>query len=81
MTVIIARTRQQINEIYKKMEDKARKIGSEINESKTKYMITSTSENRRKTQDLKVEGKSFMGVSNFKYLGICSAMTIEMIIV
>jgi hypothetical protein len=28
----------------------------------------STSENRRKTQDLKVEAKSFMGVNNFKYL-------------
>jgi hypothetical protein len=40
-----------------------------INESDTKYMIMSTSESRRKTQDLKVEGKSFMGVSNFKYLG------------
>jgi hypothetical protein len=51
------------------MEGKARKIGLEINESKTKCMIMLTSENRRKTQDLKVEGKSFMGMSNFKYLG------------
>jgi hypothetical protein len=51
------------------MEDKARKTGLEINESKTKYMIMSTSENRMKTQDLKIEGKSFMGVNNFKYLG------------
>jgi hypothetical protein len=67
--VIIASTRQKITEIYKKMEDKARKIGLKINESKTKYMIMSMSENRRKTQDLKVEGKSFMGVSNFIYLG------------
>jgi hypothetical protein len=30
-TVIIARTRQKIIEIYKKMEVKARKIGLEIN--------------------------------------------------
>jgi hypothetical protein len=29
----------------------------------------STSESRRKPQDLKVEGKIFMGVSSFKYLG------------
>jgi hypothetical protein len=29
----------------------------------------STSESRRKPQDLKVEGKSFMGVSSFKRLG------------
>jgi hypothetical protein len=32
-------------------------------------MITSTSESRRKPQDLKLEGKAFMGVSSFKYLG------------
>jgi hypothetical protein len=32
-------------------------------------MITSTSENRRKPQDFKVEGKLFTGVSGFKYLG------------
>jgi hypothetical protein len=37
--VIIARTRQKIIQIYKKMEDKAKKIGLEINESKTNYMI------------------------------------------
>jgi hypothetical protein len=29
----------------------------------------STSESRRKPQDLKVEGKLFRGVSSFKYLG------------
>jgi hypothetical protein len=28
----------------------------------------STSESRRKPQDLKVEGKSFLGVSSFKYI-------------
>jgi hypothetical protein len=32
-------------------------------------MIVSTSNSRRKPEDLKVEGKSFMGVSIFKYLG------------
>jgi hypothetical protein len=41
----------------------------EINERKTKYMIMSASESRRKPQDLKVEGKLFTGVSGFKYLG------------
>jgi hypothetical protein len=29
----------------------------------------STSDSTRKTEDLKVEGKSFMGVCSFKYLG------------
>jgi hypothetical protein len=32
-------------------------------------MIMLTSESRRKPQDLKVEGKLFMGVSSFIYLG------------
>jgi hypothetical protein len=41
----------------------------EINERKTKYMNMSTSESRRKPQDLKVERKLFTGVSRFKYLG------------
>jgi hypothetical protein len=36
---------------------------------KTKYMIMSTSEYRRKPQDLKVGGKLFTEVSSFKYLG------------
>jgi hypothetical protein len=51
------------------MQEKAGKIGLEVNERKTKYMIMSTSDSRRKSEDLKVEGKSFMGVCNFKYLG------------
>jgi hypothetical protein len=51
------------------MEEKAGKIVLEVNERKTKYMIKSTSESRRKPQDLKVEGISFMGVSSFRFLG------------
>jgi hypothetical protein len=41
----------------------------EVNERKTKYMIMSAPESRRKTKDLKVEGKLFAGVSSIKYLG------------
>jgi hypothetical protein len=51
------------------MQEKEGNIGLEVNERKTKYMIMSTSESRRKRQDLKVEGKSFMEMSSFKYLG------------
>jgi hypothetical protein len=51
------------------MQGKAGKMGLEVNERKTKYMIISTSESRRRPEDLKVEGKLFMGVCSFKYLG------------
>jgi hypothetical protein len=51
------------------MEEKAGKTGLEVNERKTKYMIMSTSESRRKPQDLKIERKLFTGASSFKYLG------------
>jgi hypothetical protein len=51
------------------MEEKARKTGLEVNERKTKYMIMSTSNCRRKHQDLKIEGKLVTVVSSFKYLG------------
>jgi sorting nexin-29 len=61
--VIITISREMIIEIYKKIEEKGGKIGLEINERETKYVIMSTSEIRRKPQDLKVEGKSFMGGS------------------
>jgi hypothetical protein len=50
------------------MQEKAGKIGLEVNERKIKYASMSTSESRRKPQDLKVEGISFMGVSSFRYL-------------
>jgi ribosomal protein L25 (general stress protein Ctc) len=50
-TVIIARHREKIIEIYKKMEGKAGKIRIEINERKTKCTIPSAqrAEGSRKT--------------------------------
>jgi hypothetical protein len=51
------------------MEENAGKIGLEVNERKTKYIIMSISESRQKLQELKIEGKIFAGVSSFKYLG------------
>jgi sorting nexin-29 len=64
--VIIARSSEKIIGIYKKMQEKAGKIRLEVNERKTIYMVMSTSDSRRKPEDLKVEGKSFMGVCSFK---------------
>jgi hypothetical protein len=61
--IIIARSREKIVGIYKKMQEKAGKI--EVNERKTKYMIMSTSESRRKPQDLSDRRKIMYG-SSFK---------------
>ena len=45
------------------------KLGMEINESKTKYMVTSTYEHRRNTGDLQIGNKTFEAVQSFQYLG------------
>jgi hypothetical protein len=47
-TVIIARSREKIIEIYKDIEENVGKIVLEINGRKIKYIIMSTSESRRK---------------------------------
>jgi hypothetical protein len=73
--VTISRSREKIINIYKEIEEKAGKIGVEVNERKTKYMTI-----RRKPQDLKVEGKLFTGVSSFKYLGNIINMAVQIII-
>jgi hypothetical protein len=40
-------------DIYKEFEEKAWKIGLEVNKTKAKYTIMSISESRRKPQELK----------------------------
>jgi hypothetical protein len=40
----------------------------EINEKKTKYMVTSTYEHRRNTGDLRIGNKTFEAVQNFQYV-------------
>jgi hypothetical protein len=41
----------------------------EINEKKTKYMVTSTYEHRRNAGDLRIGNKTFEAVQSFQYLG------------
>jgi len=41
----------------------------EINEKKTKYMVTSTYEHRRNAGDLRIGNKIFESVQSFQYLG------------
>lgn len=66
---IVARNANKVREVYEVMEVEATKIGLNVNESKTKYMIMSKSADRRKPRDLEINGKRFGGVSGFEYLG------------
>jgi hypothetical protein len=50
--VIVARTQKKLIEVYLDLEDETNKLGMEINEKKTKYMVTSTYEHRRNAGDL-----------------------------
>ncbi|GIY12926.1 hypothetical protein CEXT_113731 [Caerostris extrusa] len=44
------------------------KIGLEINESNTEYMIMSPNKSKRRPRNVDIGGKTFEGVSRFKYL-------------
>ena len=67
--VIIARTQKKLTEVYLDLEEETSKLGMEINESKTKYMVTSTYEHRRNVGDLRFGNKTFKAVQSFQYLG------------
>jgi len=47
----------------------------EINEKKTKYMVTSTYEHRRNSGDLRIENRTFEAVQSFQYLGNITSNT------
>ena len=49
--VIVTRTQKKLTEVYLDLDEKS-KLGMEINEKKTEYMVTSTYEHRRNARDL-----------------------------
>jgi len=55
--------------VYLDLEEETSKLGMEINESKTKYMVTSTYEHRRNAGDLRIGNKTLEAVQSFQYLG------------
>jgi hypothetical protein len=54
--------------MYLELEREIQIIGLSVNEKKTNYVIISTSELRRKPQNLLVGEKNFEGVPRFTYL-------------
>jgi hypothetical protein len=55
--------------VYLDLEVETSKLGTEINEKKTKYLVTSSYEHRRNTGDLRIGNKTFEAVQSFQYLG------------
>jgi hypothetical protein len=66
--VTVSRTQKKLIEVYLDLEDETSKLGIEINEKKTKYMVTSTYEHRRNAGDLRIGNKTFEVVHSFQYL-------------
>ena len=52
--VIVTRTQKKLTEVYPDLEDETSKLGMEINEKKTKYIVTSTYEHGRNAGDLRI---------------------------
>ena len=58
-----------LKQVYLELVREIRSIGLSVNKKKTRYMIVSTSEVRRRPQNLLVGEKNFEGVPSFTYLG------------
>lgn len=66
---LVARNKTRLIALFKELEGEAEELGLVINVDKTKYMIMSADQNRRKAQDLEIDDKVFEGVTHYKYLG------------
>ena len=66
---LIVRTKEKLVEIYKELEKRAKNLGFEVNVDKTKSMVESKSEAKRKPTNLIIEQKEFEGVEKFKFFG------------
>jgi hypothetical protein len=67
---IAARRLVDLKQNYVILKRECNRIGLKININKTKYMVMSTVQSRRETQELiTIDGDTFQGVSSFTYLG------------
>ena len=69
---LIEKNEIEIRKLFVEMENIARKLGLQINQEKTKYMIVERKNNLKKNKigHLKMKNYKFERVENFKYLGV-----------
>ena len=69
--VLIGKNEIEIRQVFVEMENNARKLGLQINQEKTKYMIVERKNflKQNNTGVLKIKNYTFERVQNFKYLG------------
>jgi hypothetical protein len=58
-----------INKNTQTLIDTSKEIGLEVNVEKTKYMLVSHYQNAGQNREIKIGNRSFVNVSEFKYLG------------
>ena len=70
--VLLGKNEIEIRQLFVEMESAARKLGLQINQEKTKYMIVERKNTLRqnKMRHLKIKNYKFERVENFKYLGV-----------
>jgi hypothetical protein len=59
-----------INKNTQTLIDASKEVGLEVNVKKTKYMLVSRDQNAGQNQEIKIGNRSFVNVSQFKYLGM-----------
>ena len=70
VVILIARSEKTLKEIFTEMSIKARKMGLEVNQGKTKYMIvTNNAKRRNNRKDLVIDEQIFEKVETASYLG------------
>ena len=70
--VLLGKNEIEIRKLFVEMENIARKLGLQINQEKTKYMIVvrKYSLKQNKIGHLKIKNYKFERAENFKYLGV-----------
>jgi len=69
--VLLGKNEIEIRQLFVEMESAARKLGLQINQEKTKYMIVERKNTlRQKIGHLKIKNYKFERVENLKYLGV-----------